>query len=139
VQAQVLGLLTDLVRELGVGLMMISHDLSVLGTTCDNAVVMYAGRIVERGLAVDLFDRPKHPYSAALAGAFPRVGDPAARYAPAGLPGDPPDPRQLPTGCTFHPRCPRAVDACADNDPRLLPIADDREVACIRVTQEVPA
>ena len=140
VQAQVLALLSGLVKELQVGLVLISHDLSVLGTTCDNAVVMYAGRIVERGRAVDLFDRPQHPYSRALAGAFPRVGDPAARFAPAGLPGDPPDPRELPTGCTFHDRCARVVDACTTHDPHLLPLAEgDREVACIRVTQEVPA
>ncbi len=139
VQAQVLALLADLVNELQVGLLLISHDLSVLGTTCDRAVVMYAGRVIEQGAAFDLFARPRHPYTTALAAAFPRVGNHAARYAPAGLPGDPPDPRDLPSGCTFHPRCARAVDACSGHDPRLLSIDDgERAVACIRVTQEVP-
>jgi peptide/nickel transport system ATP-binding protein len=133
VQAQVLGLLTELVRELHLGLMLISHDLSVLGTTCDRVLVMYAGRIVEQGPATRVFDHPLHPYSAALAAAFPRVGDPAARFAPAGLPGDPPDPRELPTGCTFHPRCPRAIEECTTTDPALLPKRPQQSAACIRV------
>jgi peptide/nickel transport system ATP-binding protein len=133
VQAQVLKVLTDLVKDLGLGLMLISHDLSVLSTTCDRVIVMYAGRIIEEGVAADVFDHPKHPYSAALAAAFPRVGDPAARFAPAGLPGDPPDPRQQPTGCTFHPRCPVVMDSCHTHDPPLRPAAADRQVACARV------
>ena len=137
VQAQVLGVLTDLVSDLGVGLMLISHDLSVLATTCDRIVVMYAGRVVEEGPAAEVFTGASHPYAMALAAAFPRVGDQAARYAPAGLPGDPPDPHDLPGGCSFRPRCPRAIDACADAEPPLLQIGRGRSAACIRV--EVPA
>jgi peptide/nickel transport system ATP-binding protein len=133
VQAQVLAVLTALVRELDLGLMLISHDLSVLSSTCDRVVVMYAGRVVESGLAGDVFDRPLHPYSGALAAAFPRIGDPAARFAPSGLPGDPPDPRGLPTGCSFHPRCPMAVERCRSVDPPLEQPEPDRSVACIRV------
>jgi peptide/nickel transport system ATP-binding protein len=133
VQAQVLKVLTDLVKDLELGLMLISHDLSVLGTTCDRVIVMYAGRVVEEGLAADVFDHAKHPYSAALAAAFPRVGDAAARFAPSGLPGDPPDPRRLPTGCTFHPRCPVVMDSCHTHDPPLRPATPDRQVACARV------
>jgi peptide/nickel transport system ATP-binding protein len=133
VQAQVLGVLTELVRELHLGLMLISHDLSVLGTTCDRVLVMYAGRVVEEGAAGQVFDHPLHPYSAALAAAFPRIGDPAARFAPAGLPGDPPDPGDLPSGCTFHPRCPRAIDDCTLQDPPLELKAPGRSAACIRV------
>jgi peptide/nickel transport system ATP-binding protein len=134
VQAQVLNVLTDLVKDLHLGLMLISHDLSVLGTTCDRVVVMYAGRIVEEGPAEEIFDHPQHPYSAALAAAFPRVGDPAARFAPAGLPGDPPDPRQLPSGCTFHPRCPVVMmDRCPTIDPALEPAGPDRQAACLLV------
>jgi peptide/nickel transport system ATP-binding protein len=135
VQAQVLTLLTDLVRELDLGLLMISHDLSALSTTCDRVVVMYGGRVVEEGTAAEVFDDPRHPYSAALAGAFPRVGDPAARFAPAGLPGDPPDPRALPEGCSFAPRCPMVVDRCRTVDPRLVPFAPGRAAACIRVDE----
>jgi peptide/nickel transport system ATP-binding protein len=134
VQAQVLKVLTDLVKDLHLGLMLISHDLSVLGTTCDRVVVMYAGRIIEHGPAERVFDHPEHPYSAALAAAFPRVGDPAARFAPAGLPGDPPDPRELPSGCTFHPRCPVVMmDRCPNIDPPLEQAGPDHQAACLLV------
>lgn len=131
VQAQVLRVLTDLVHDLGLGLLLISHDLSVLGTTCDRVLVMYAGRIVEQGPATALFDSPLHPYGGALAAAFPRVGDLRARRAPVGLPGDPPDPSDLPTGCPFHPRCALATDECAVTDPPLETKAPGRRVACI--------
>ena len=103
VQAQILALMGELVRELGVGLLIISHDLSVLADVCDRVLVMYAGRVVESGTAEQVFTDPLHPYSRALSDAFPRVGDPAARYAPAGLPGDPPDPRDLPPGAPSPP------------------------------------
>jgi peptide/nickel transport system ATP-binding protein len=132
VQAQVLKVLTDLVGELGLGLMLISHDLSVLATTCDRVVVMYAGRIIEEAEASTIFAHPRHPYSAALAAAFPRVGDPAARFAPAGLAGDPPDPRRLPTGCSFAPRCALAVEECRTVDPPLESVSVGHPVACIR-------
>jgi peptide/nickel transport system ATP-binding protein len=133
VQAQILDLLGDLVRDLGVGLLIISHDLSVLADVCDRVLVMYAGRVVESGTAEQVFTAPLHPYTAALSGAFPRVGDPAARYAPAGLAGDPPDPRELPPGCSFAPRCPRALHKCTLAEPPLLEVAPGRLAACIRV------
>ena len=133
VQAQILDLLAGLVRDLGVGMMIISHDLSVLAGVCDRVLVMYAGRIVEVGRAGQVFTDPQHPYTRALSGAFPRIGDRAARYAPAGLAGDPPDPRELPTGCSFAPRCPRVVDACRTAEPPLLQLGDGRAAACIRV------
>ena len=85
VQAQVLDLLSGLVKELGVGMMLISHDLSVLADMCDRIAVMYGGRVIEQGPADQLFTDPLHPYTAALGASFPRIGDPAARYAPAGL------------------------------------------------------
>jgi peptide/nickel transport system ATP-binding protein len=134
VQAQVLDLIRTLVDELGVGMMMISHDLSVLGTTCDRVAVMYAGRVVEEGPAKDLFDDARHPYSEALSAAFPTIGDPASRRAPRGLPGDPPDPAQLPAGCTFHPRCPVALPTCAEGaEPLLRVAAPGRTAACVLV------
>jgi peptide/nickel transport system ATP-binding protein len=136
VQAQVLDVLSDLVKDLGVGMVFISHDLSVLSSTCDRIAVMYAGRIVEEGPAAEVFDHPKHPYAAALAGAFPRIGDTRYRYAPAGLPGDPPFPGDLPSGCPFHPRCPRAVESCATGaEPELLQVGD-RRTACLLVHAE---
>ncbi len=106
VQAQVLTVLSGLVRERGVGMMMISHDLSVLANLCDRITVMYAGRVVEVGPADQIFAAPLHPYSAALSSAFPRVGDPAARFAPAGLPGDPPLPWDLPGRLHLRPALP---------------------------------
>jgi peptide/nickel transport system ATP-binding protein len=133
VQAQVLDLLTGLVRDLGMGMVLISHDLGVLGTTCDRIAVMYAGRLVEIGPGLKVFDDPQHPYTRALAGAFPRVGDPAARYAPVGLPGDPPYPGDLPGGCDFHPRCPVVMDVCATTDVSLVPAGAGRVAACLRV------
>ena len=129
VQAQVLDLMSSLVRELGVGLVLISHDLSVLSSTCDRIAVMYAGRIVEEGPAAQVFDSPEHPYSAALAGAFPRIGDERFRYAPSGLPGDPPFPGEVPDGCSFHPRCPKAFDRCSTDEPALLDVGG-RSAAC---------
>jgi len=133
VQAQVLELLVGLVRDLDLGLLLISHDLSVLGTTCDEVAVMYAGRVVERAPQRDAFANPQHPYAAALAAAFPTVGDPHSRRAPTGLTGDPPDPTELPPGCTFHPRCPIAVEACTTLDPPLRPAGPGRVAACLRV------
>ncbi len=133
VQAQVLDLLGGLVRDLGIGMVLISHDLSVLVDVCDRIAVMYAGRVVEEGPAEQVFASPLHPYSAALAAAFPRVGDPAARYAPAGLPGDPPDLRAAIAGCSFAPRCPRAVDRCVAVDPPLEDHGDHRAAACLRI------
>lgn len=133
VQAQVLDLLRELVADMGLGLLMISHDLSVLGTTVDRVAVMYAGRIVEEGPADRVFADPRHPYSAALAAAFPTIGDRGSRLAPRGLPGDPPDPSDLPPGCPFHPRCPDAGPECATAEPPLLPAGAGRQAACIRL------
>jgi peptide/nickel transport system ATP-binding protein len=133
VQAQVLNVLSELVRERGVGMMMISHDLSVLADLCDRITVMYAGRVIEEGPADEVFASPLHPYSGALSAAFPRVGDPAARFAPAGLPGDPPDPRHLTQGCSFAPRCPRAAEVCLPAEPELTTYAEGRAAACVRI------
>ncbi|GLF99061.1 ABC transporter ATP-binding protein [Streptomyces yaizuensis] len=119
VQAQILGLIGGLVAEQDIALLMISHDLAVLADVCDRLAVMYAGRVVEEGPARTVFTAALHPYGRALAAAFPRVGDPASRLAPSGLPGDPPDPSALPPGCAFHPRCAVAVARCAEEEQRL--------------------
>jgi peptide/nickel transport system ATP-binding protein len=134
VQAQVLDLLGSLVRDLGLGLVVISHDLSVLGSTCDRLAVMYAGRIVEEGPSAEVLERACHPYTRALAAAFPTIGDEAARYAPHGLPGDPPWPGDLPSGCPFHPRCPDAVDVCRTEDVALREAGSGgHRAACVHV------
>ena len=139
VQAQILELLTDIARKRSMAVVIISHDLSVLATTCDRVAIMYAGRIVEEGVAREVFDYPKHPYTRALTGAFPTIGDPESRYAPSGLAGDPPFPGDLPEGCPFHPRCPDAIDRCKEVDVTLLPAGPARRAACILVNEGVAA
>ncbi|NUR87643.1 MAG: ABC transporter ATP-binding protein [Nonomuraea sp.] len=133
VQAQVLTLIKDLVAEHGISLIMISHDLSVLADVCDRLAVMYAGRVVEHGPSREVFHDAKHPYSRALAAAFPTVGDPVSRLAPKGLGGDPPDPMQLPSGCSFHPRCPVALEECAIHDVELWSAGPRHAAACVHV------
>ena len=139
IQAQVLDLLAALVAERGVGLLMISHDLSVLAGTCERLAVMYAGRIVEHGPSADVVRDGKHPYTRALSGAFPTIGDPASRLAPSGLPGDPPDPTDLPSGCPFHPRCASAIDECSTIDVGPRPVTPGHDAACVLVAAEAHA
>ncbi|MFJ7773317.1 ABC transporter ATP-binding protein [Streptomyces sp. NPDC097107] len=136
IQAQILRLIETLVGEQDVGLIMISHDLAVLAGTCDRLAVMYAGRVVEEGPARQVYEDARHPYGRALSGAFPRIGDPASRFAPRGLPGDPPDPAAVPSGCAFHPRCPVALEACATQDQALRAAGEDRRAACVHAGSE---
>ena len=135
IQAQILRLIGELVAEQGISLLVISHDLAVLAEHCDRLAVMYAGRVVEEGPAAEVFAAARHPYSRALANAFPRIGDPASRRGPRGLPGDPPDPAGLPPGCPFAPRCPMTLAECSDAEPPLLEVDDDRSAACIRARE----
>jgi peptide/nickel transport system ATP-binding protein len=134
VQAQVLKLLKSLQRELGLAMLFITHDLSVLVEVSDRLAIMYAGRIVEEGRAREVFDAPKHPYSSALAAAFPAIGDERFRHKPSGLGGDPPDPAAVPSGCAFHPRCPVAFEPCPNVVPELYDAgAPGRRAACLLV------
>ncbi|OFW71629.1 MAG: dipeptide/oligopeptide/nickel ABC transporter ATP-binding protein [Actinobacteria bacterium RBG_16_68_12] len=133
VQAQVLELLERLQKELALSMIFITHDLSTLSYVCRRTAVMYAGRIIEEGLADEVFARPKHPYTAALAAAFPLIGDRSHRMNPSGLAGDPPDPRAIPSGCPFHPRCTVAVAECTSADVELWPAGEGRQAACIHV------
>ncbi len=135
VQAQVLELLERLQRELALSMIFITHDLSTLSFVCQRTAVMYAGRIVEEGGALDVFDHPRHPYTTALAAAFPRIGDHSHRMKPSGLGGDPPDPRAIPSGCPFHPRCAVAVDECPSTDIELWPAGEGRRAACVHVRE----
>ncbi|MFF1519640.1 ABC transporter ATP-binding protein [Streptomyces sp. NPDC058305] len=139
IQAQILRLIEQLVSEQEVGLVMISHDLAVLADTCDRLAVMYAGRVVEEGPARQVYENARHPYGKALSAAFPRIGDAGSRFAPRGLPGDPPDPSDLPSGCTFHPRCPVAVDACVTDDQVLRHAGAGRRAACVHAGTAVDA
>ena len=120
VQAQVLQLLRSLQHDLGLAMLFITHDLSVLVEVSDRLAIMYAGKIVEEGRADAVFHTPEHPYTKALADAFPAIGDARFRHKPAGLGGDPPDPQHIPDGCPFNPRCPRKVDICDDARARAV-------------------
>jgi peptide/nickel transport system ATP-binding protein len=128
-QAQVLALLEELRRDLGLALLLITHDLAVIAETCERVAVMYAGRIVETGPTATVFAVPQHPYTQRLLGAFPQVG--TERTLPPAIPGAPPDPAAPPSGCRFHPRCHLAREACAHGEMVLRPVGDDHESACL--------
>jgi peptide/nickel transport system ATP-binding protein len=136
VQAQILQLLKDLAGSRSVGLVMISHDLSVLAEVCDRLAVMYAGSICEVGPTDQVRTDPQHPYSAALLDAFPVIGDPDSRMRPHGLPGDPPDATVTPRGCPFEPRCGVAFEGCAEHEIALWPAGPHRQSSCLRVLPE---
>jgi oligopeptide/dipeptide ABC transporter ATP-binding protein len=128
VQAQILELLEDLRRKLGLSLILITHDLSVIAETCDRVMVMYAGRVAEEGPVSEVFRRPRHPYTAKLLGAFPNIH--ADRRTLDVIAGQPPDLRDPPSGCRFHPRCPMARDICRDVVPPEIGFGDEVRVAC---------
>ena len=133
VQAQVLALLASLREQHGLSMIFITHDLSVLTDVCDSLAVMYAGKVVEEGPSDQVFRAASHPYTRALAAAFPTIGDPTSRMRPSGLAGDPPDPANLPSGCAFHPRCDVAEDRCRAAVPELTVSGPGRRAACVLV------
>ena len=133
VQAQVLALLADLRTRLGLALLFISHDLPVVRSLCDRVVVLYLGRVMEKGPVADVFRRPLHPYTRALLSAAPSL-DPALRRTRVLLRGEPPSPAAPPSGCVFRTRCPIALEACAAEVPRLETHGAQR-VACIRIAE----
>ena len=126
-QAQIANLLGDLVNDGDLGLVLVSHDLSVVRQVADRVAVMYLGRIVEIGATEVVWASPQHPYTEALVAAIPHAD--GAGVLPVDLPGDVPDPAHPPSGCRFHPRCPIAQDSCRELDQRLVPVAG-REIAC---------
>jgi peptide/nickel transport system ATP-binding protein len=127
IQAQVINLLADLQKELGLAMLFISHDLKLVGCLAHEVAVMYLGLIVEQGDPAIIYGRPAHPYTKALLAAVP---DPTRRGPRPLLSGEPPNPAARPTGCAFHPRCPIAVPKCSRIEPALLPGGDGRLVAC---------
>ncbi|GAA3665898.1 ABC transporter ATP-binding protein [Nonomuraea antimicrobica] len=130
VQAQILELIDRLRRELGTAVLLITHDLGVAAEVSDQVAVMYAGRIVERGEVGELYDRPAHPYTAALLAAIPDLDSPASELR--AIPGAPPSPADVPPGCSFAPRCDRASEICGHTRPPLtiLRTGSDRYAAC---------
>ena len=128
VQAQILELLERLRRELGLSLILITHDLSVIAETCDRVLIMYAGRVAEEGTVDRVFRRPRHPYTQKLLGAFPNIH--ADRRTLDVIPGQPPDLADPPPGCRFHPRCPFAMPVCSVEKPPEVTLDDGVRVAC---------
>jgi oligopeptide transport system ATP-binding protein len=132
IQAQILNLLSELCRKMNLALLFIAHDLSVVKHISDRVAVMYLGRVVELGSAVDVIENPHHPYTRALVSAIP-TPDPAAERNRQRivLAGDPPSPINPPAGCAFHPRCQYAQESCKASVPPLT-AWQSREVACLR-------
>ncbi|CAN5645427.1 ABC transporter ATP-binding protein [soil metagenome] len=134
VQAQILDLLERLRAELGLALILITHDLSVVAETCDRAVVMYAGQLAETGTVQRLYAQPLHPYTSRLMGSVPDVG--GMRRLPDGIPGQPPSLLAPPPGCRFHPRCDHAMQVCAATYPDERSFAPAHRVACHAVSDD---
>jgi peptide/nickel transport system ATP-binding protein len=130
IQAQILDLLIQLRAETGMATVFISHDLGAVSQVCERVCVMYAGRIVEQGTVRQLFAEPRHPYTRGLFDAIPRIDGPRQPLVP--IPGTVPNPKQLPAGCAFSPRCSRALESCRTEQPALIRQDDDRLLACIR-------
>ncbi|MCA3309834.1 MAG: ABC transporter ATP-binding protein [Roseomonas sp.] len=135
IQAQILELLKDLRRHMGMTLVLISHDLGVVADSCERVAVMYAGRIVEEAPISRLFSAAAHPYTQGLLGALPPMDGPRRRLA--AIPGGVPEPWAMPPGCAYAPRCAHRVAACDAAVPGLIALAASHRVACLQVAQVV--
>jgi len=130
IQDQILALLAELREELGMSMILVSHDLGVVAQNCDSVAVMYAGHIVEEGPVADLFRMPRHPYTAALLAALPSIRLTHGRGRLPQISGQMPDLARLPEGCPFQPRCPSARDGCRGVTMELIRVAGDHLTAC---------
>jgi peptide/nickel transport system ATP-binding protein len=128
VQAQVLKLIRSLKEKLNIGIIVITHDLSIISETCDKFAVMYAGKIVELGDVVTIFKKPLHPYTQGLISAFPNIKEPKRKME--SIPGSPPNLLKPPPGCRFHPRCKYALDRCKKDEPETIEVSKGHFVAC---------
>jgi peptide/nickel transport system ATP-binding protein len=137
IQAQILDLLRDLRRDHDMALILITHDLGVVAELCDEVVVMYGGKVVERAAVDALFARPQHPYTIGLLGSLPGARGAASAERLAAIEGTPPNPIALPAGCRFHPRCPFAEPRCRQAEPALAEIVAGHEAACWRAPLEL--
>jgi oligopeptide transport system ATP-binding protein len=128
VQAQIMRLLQDLQEETGMGLILITHDLAVIAEVADRALVMYAGKAVETGSIKDIFRNPGHPYTLGLMQSIARPEQKGGRLIP--IEGSPPDLRNVPSGCPFHPRCPYREEICIEVEPPMTENLPGRASAC---------
>ncbi len=137
VQQQILALILKARHELGSAILYISHDLAAVTHLCDRVIIMYAGEIVEEATTRALFREPKHPYTQGLLASIPPLHGEMQEFLPA-IPGMPPDPSNLPTGCRFAPRCAFAHDACRVGRPELIELDQSRQVRCVLYRQGNP-
>lgn len=128
IQAQVLDLIAELRRKYNTAMLLITHDMGVVATTCDEVAVIYAGNIIEYGTKEQIFDHPSHPYTIGLFGAIPNMNEDEEWLHP--IEGLPPDPSNLPEGCAFHPRCPYAEEACSREPVGMYPTPDGHQCRC---------
>lgn len=128
VQQEIMQQIAELKQQLGFSILFITHDLSLMVEFSDRIGILYAGKLVELSDAQKLFDRPRHPYTRGLMASFPAVRGPRRRLE--GIAGSPPDMRNPPAGCRFHPRCSEALPCCRSTSPSLLRVAPESEVAC---------
>ncbi len=129
IQAQILELIKELQADMGMSVMLITHDLGVIAETCDEVVVMYAGKVAERGTVYDIFDRPAHPYTRGLLHSIPTL-ETKPKSKLSVIEGMVPGLRDLPAGCRFENRCPHAVDECRKASPAEEIVADQHRVSC---------
>jgi peptide/nickel transport system ATP-binding protein len=129
IQAQVLAMIKDLREKLGMSMILITHDLGVVAQMCDNVAVIYAGQVVEHGTKRDIFKTPKHPYTIGLFDSLPDLTGDEARLKP--ILGLPPDPSNLPKGCSFSPRCPKATEKCKGPVVDLKQLSESHYSRCI--------
>lgn len=129
IQAQVLDMMNNLKKEFNTAMILITHDLGVVAEVCDKVAIMYAGEVVEYASLEQLFENTKHPYTVGLFGSIPNLDDEVDRLSP--IQGLMPDPTNLPTGCTFHPRCPYAKDICSKQAPKDTEIEPGHTVKCL--------
>ncbi len=138
IQAQILELMKDLTRDLGVAMIIITHNLGVVARYADRVNVMYAGKIIEHGSAADIYYRPHHPYTLALLKSVPRMDQPRqAKLDP--VEGQPPDLTMLDEGCAFRPRCRYSTEKCAKSFPDLEEVGEDHSTACFHKDQVAAA
>ena len=128
IQAQIIELLRDLRRQLGMAVLLITHNLGIVGDLADDVAVMYAGQILENGPVREVLQRPLHPYTKALIQSVPELASEVDRLT--AIPGTVPLPGDFPDGCRFHPRCPKAQPGCSTQMPKLVRIANGRQVRC---------
>jgi peptide/nickel transport system ATP-binding protein len=134
IQAQVLEMIGDLKKKYDTTMILITHDLGVVAETCDKVAIIYAGHIMESGTKEDIFLNPSHPYTHGLFGSIPKLDDDSKRLNP--IPGLPPDPTNLPEGCPFAARCPKATDKCRQGNIPNIEITPGHYVRCVVVDKE---